>query len=275
MPAEESEMARTSRKVAMHTPSAEPISSEAIAALVGVLRRRSPRVHSLTNIVAQNFTANVLLATGSIPSMTIAPDEVAAFTARSDALNINIGTLDATLRKSIPRAIASARKNRKPWAFDPVLIDRSPPRLKFARSILASGPTILRANRTEFGALAGVDADEAAIAAFAEKHGCVVAITGEVDLVADATRVVRLANGHPLMGQVTAVGCAATALIAAFAAVEDDALLATVAGLAMISIAGELAGETAKGPGSFSVALLDALHALDAGSLAHRLRLTP
>ncbi len=273
-------MARTSRKVATRTPPAEPIlsepiSSEAIAALIGVLRRRSPRVHSLTNIVAQNFTANVLLAAGAIPSMTIAPDEVAAFAARSDALNINIGTLDATLRKSIPRAIASARKNRKPWAFDPVLIDRSPPRLKFARSILASGPTILRANRTEFRALAGVDADEAAIAAFAEKHGCVVAITGEVDLVADATRLVALANGHPLMGQVTAVGCAATALIAAFAAVADDALLATLAGLAMIGIAGELAGETANGPGSFAVALLDALHAVDAATLARRLRLTP
>ena len=35
------------------------------AALLERLRARSPRVHCITNAVAQNFTANVLLAVGA------------------------------------------------------------------------------------------------------------------------------------------------------------------------------------------------------------------
>ena len=39
------------------------------------LRARAPRVHCITNAVAQAFTANVLLAAGAVPSMTIAVNE--------------------------------------------------------------------------------------------------------------------------------------------------------------------------------------------------------
>jgi hydroxyethylthiazole kinase len=40
--------------------------------------------------VAQAVTANVLLAAGAVPSMTIAPEEIAQFVARADALLVRV-----------------------------------------------------------------------------------------------------------------------------------------------------------------------------------------
>ena len=79
-----------------------PVTSKDIPALAADvlerIRARAPRVHCITNVVAQNFSANMLLAAGAIPSMTIAPDEVGEFVARADALLVNLGTFDAERR---------------------------------------------------------------------------------------------------------------------------------------------------------------------------------
>ena len=258
---------------ASDTLTPEAITPEAVAALLDRLRTLAPRVHSMTNIVAQNFTANLLLAAGAVPSMTIAPDEVSDFTARSGALLVNIGTLDPLLREAAPVAVAAARRGAKPWLLDPVLIDRSDPRLAFARDLAELGPAVIRANALEFRTLAGRADDDREIRAYAAGRACVVAVTGEVDRVTDGKRLVRVSNGHPLMAKVTAVGCAGTALIGAFCAVEPDALLATVAGLVTLGVAGEIAAREARGPGSFAVALLDALHGLDGEAVVARARL--
>ena len=74
------------------------------------------------------------------------------------------------------------------------------------------------------------------------------------------------------MARITAMGCAATALVAAFAALHGDALEAAASALLVAGIAGELAGEKAQGPGSFQPAFLDALFALDAETIAARAR---
>jgi hydroxyethylthiazole kinase len=83
---------------------------------------------------------------------------------------------------------------------------------------------------------------------------------------------VKITNGDPLMGQVTAMGCAGSALLCAALAVERDPWLATVAALAMFGVAGEVAGRDADGPGSFAVAIIDALHALDSATLRAQVR---
>ena len=106
--------------------------------------------------------------------------------------------------------------------------------------------------------------DEAAEAAkaLAIELGTTLAITGPVDLVTDGQRVMRVANGHPLMAYVTGTGCAATSVIGAFAAVDDDTVTATATALAYYGLAGEKAGAMSNGPGSFMVNLLDALYNL-------------
>ena len=236
-------------------------------ALLERLRARSPRVHCITNAVAQNFTANVLLAAGAVPSMTLSPEEIAAFVAGSSALLVNLGTFDRERREATEIAVKTALQNNVPWVLDPVFIDRIPPRAAFARELIARAPKAVRLNRAEFSALAGGEPTQAALAAYASGEKTVISLSGETDLVSDGERLAMIANGHPLMAKVTAMGCAASALVAACLGVEQDAWRAAAGALVIIGVAGELAAAKAEGPGSFAVAILDALHNLEGPTL--------
>jgi len=241
--------------------------AQAAAALLDRLRARSPRVHCITNAVAQNFTANALLAVACVPSMTLSPEEIAPFVARSHALLVNLGTFDRERREATEVAVATASHYNVPWVLDPVFVDRAPPRAAFARDLVARAPKVVRLNHAEFSALAGAKPTREALVAYARDKKITIGLSGETDLVTDGERVATIANGHPLMAKVTAMGCAASALIAACLGVEQDAWRATAAALVMIGVAGELAATQAEGPGSFAVAIIDALHNLDGPTL--------
>jgi hydroxyethylthiazole kinase len=236
------------------------------------IREHAPRVHCITNTVAQQFTANVLLAAGAVPSMTLSPQEIGSFVAGADALLVNLGTFDAERRAAVETALGAAAQHGKPWLLDPVFIDRSAIRAEFARTLVGRRPSVVRLNAAEFAALSGNDQAGDAPSRFAKAHGTIVALTGRVDLVSDGARRMKIANGDPLMAQVTATGCAGSALICAALAVERDPWLATIAALAAFGVAGEVAGRDAAGPGSFAVAFIDALHALDSATLRAHLK---
>jgi hydroxyethylthiazole kinase len=238
------------------------------------LRARAPRVHCITNSVAQTFTANTLLAAGAIPSMTLAADEIGAFVARAEALLVNLGTFDAERREATAAALEVAAERRVPWVLDPVFIDRSEPRAIYAKSLVAQNPDAIRLNGAEFTALSGAEPDDAALARYALDTLAVVALTGTVDRITDGAQQIAIENGHPLMARVTAMGCAASALTAAFLGVESDAFVASAAALLCFGVAGGIAGERASGPGSFPAALLDALYALDRHTLEQKARVT-
>ena len=104
--------------------------------------------------------------------------------------------------------------------------------------------------------------------------GAVVAVSGPVDLVTDGDRVARVANGDPLLTRVTGGGCALGALLAAFAAVDEDRFATTVAGVTVYTVAAEVAAARSSGPGSFAVTFLDALASVDRGDVAARARLS-
>jgi hydroxyethylthiazole kinase len=261
----------------MHAPSLPQFTSELPGIAGDILTRiraRHPRVHCITNAVAQNFTANMLLAAGAIPSMTVAPDEVGVFVARADALLVNLGTFDRERREATEIAIAEAARAGRPWVLDPVFVDRSPARAAFARSLAMKRPAAVRLNAAEFSALAGTPPEGEALQRYARDHGSIVALTGATDEVTDGTRVVRVANGDPLMGRVTAMGCAGTAVVAAALAVEADALAAVAAALLLFAVAGEVAAMRARGPGSFAMEIVDALYGLDQDTLRERGRVT-
>jgi hydroxyethylthiazole kinase len=238
------------------------------------LRERRPRIHCITNAVAQAFTANLLLAAGAVPSMTISADEVADFVARADALLINLGTLDAARRQAIAAALEAAGDEKKPWVLDPVFVDRSAARADYARELLQRRPGAVRLNRAEFEVLADREFSADALKAFVLAQLTVVGLTGEIDLVTDGAQFVSLANGHPLMARVTAMGCAGSALNAAFMAVEDDGFLATAGALLVLGVAGEIAAARSDGPGSFASNLLDAVYNLDSETLIAKARVT-
>jgi hydroxyethylthiazole kinase len=256
----------------MHHPQAASRNSAALAApdILARLRARAPRIHCITNAVAQNFTANALLAAGCVPSMTLSPEEIGAFVGGAQGLLVNLGTFDAERREATKIAVDTAARAGTPWALDPVFVDRAPPRAAFARALIGKRPAVVRLNHAEFAVLAGGTPSRDQAMAYAQANGVVIALSGETDLVTDGKRVAAIGNGHPLMARVTAMGCAGSAILAACLAVEPEAFRAAAAALLIVGVAGELAGEQSKGPGSFAVAILDALHNLDGRALLAR-----
>ena len=235
---------------------------EHAASLLPKIRAKSPRVHCITNTVAQAFTANTLLAAGATPSVTISVEEIASFVAGADSLLVNLGTLDAERREAIGLALDAATARKLPWVLDPVFVDRSPPRLEFARTLVARKPAVIRLNAAELAALAGEAASADCAKKFARQSGAVVALTGEVDVVTDGERSINLNNGDELMSKVTAMGCAGSAFVAAALVADKDRWLATAAAMMVFGVAGEVAADAASGPGSLAVAILDSLHAM-------------
>ncbi len=233
------------------------------------IRRETPRVHGLTNSVAQTFTANALLALGAIPTMTGAPEEVADFVGASHALYVNLGTLDAARRAGIDVAVDAATERGVPWVLDPAHCEASPIRIGYARALLERQPSLLRVNASESVALFGDrTADD-----ISGDRGLAVAVTGERDVVSMNGGTYVLRNGHPLQARVTAVGCAGTAIVAAFLAVGLTPLDAALSGVTAMNVAAEEAARQADGPGSFAVALLDRLYHLDGDTIALRLEM--
>lgn len=237
------------------------------------LRAMRPLVHNITNFVVMNFTANVLLAAGASPVMAHADNEVADMVALSKALVLNIGTLDDAWVAAMLRAGNKANELGVPIILDPVGAGATPLRTAVSKRILNDvRVSLLRGNASEILALAGsaaqtkgvesTDSMTAALeqaGALAREWGVPVAITGERDYITDGARILRVANGHPLMTSVTGTGCGVTAVIGAFLAVESDPVAAAAAALAYYGLAGQLAAADAPGPGTFMVRFLDAL----------------
>lgn len=233
-------------------------------AVLETLRSTQPRIHALTNPVAQLLTANGLLALGAIPTLTTHPDEVADFAASSASVLLNLGMLDEARFVALPRAAEACARLGRPFVVDPAFADRSPRRRALAEALFATGPTLVKLNADEARAFAGVLPGQAALV-----------ITGAVDRLRLGGQSLALANGHPLMQQTTATGCLLGAILAACLAVEQDHLVAAAAGVSMLNVAAETAATAARGPGSFVVALLDALAALTPEQLARQIRFAP
>jgi hydroxyethylthiazole kinase len=259
----------------MHHPHAasRTDAAQATSDILVRLRARAPRVHCVTNAVAQSFTANVLLAVGCVPSMTLSVEEIGSFVSGAQALLVNLGTFDAERRQATAIALEAATTNKVPWALDPVFVERSEARAAFARELIARRPAVVRLNHAEFATLADAVPSRDATMSYARSNRTVVAVSGETDLITDGQRIASISNGHPLMSKVSAMGCAGSAVLAACLAVETDALRAAIAGLAIIGVAGELAAERSSGPGSFAAAIIDAVHDLEPATLIARTRI--
>ncbi len=244
-------------------------------------------MHNITNFVVMNTTANALLALGASPVMAHAAEEVEEMAALARALVINIGTLSPPWVESMRKAMRSAAANGRPIVFDPVGAGATRFRTETCRELLEEvPPSIVRGNASEILALAGatagtkgVDSTETSDAAFdaartlASHYGCVVTVSGATDLIVSSDHVVRVANGDPMMPRVTGLGCTATVLTGAFAAVNPSRLDAAAHAMAVMGIAGEIAAEQSPGPGTFQVRFLDALYLLQESDIRSRLKL--
>ena len=265
-----------------------PLTGQRIGPALAAFRELSPLVHCLTNIVVAQWTANVVLAAGGAPAMVDNPHEAGEFAQVPvpGGVLVNLGTPQDETVAAMRLAAAGANEAGRPWVLDPVAAGGLGWRTSVAHELLAMRPSILRGNASEIGALAGgaggrgvdsTDAPEQVLDAardIARRYGTVVAVSGPVDHLTDGERLVRIHNGHPLLTKVTGVGCALGALMAGFAGVTDDRLLAAAAATGLITVAGDDAAASSSGPGSFAVALLDRLHSLTPDELSVRVRLS-
>ena len=254
---------------------------EAVVATLETVRARAPLVHSITNLVVTNLTANALLAIGAQPAMVEGTDEVAEFARLASALVINTGTMSSERAAAMRLAAAAARDAGTPWVLDPVAAGAIGYRTAVALDLARRGrPSVIRGNASEIMALAGesgggrgVDsAHEPEVARdaagrLARETGAVVAVTGAVDLVTNGTQWLAVSNGVPMMTRVTGMGCTATALIGACLGAGVAPLPAAAHALVLLGVAAEIGTARAGGPASLQVQLLDALYGLEAGAV--------
>ena len=227
------------------------------------VRAKTPLVHNITNYVTVNDVANVLLAAGGSPIMSDDADDVEDITSICGGLNINIGTLN---KNTIPSMFLAGRKANELGhivLLDPVGAGASRLRTDTANRLMHEVRfDAVRGNISEIktlctgsGTTKGVDADAvdavteanlddgvALVKAFARQAGCIIAVTGAIDLVSDGERCWCIRNGRPEMSRITGTGCQLSALTTAFlVANPEHKLEAAAAAVCTMGLAGEIA----------------------------------
>lgn len=263
-----------------------------LSAALENVRSAAPLVHCITNYVTVNDCANALLACGASPVMSDEPADVADIAGIASGLVLNIGTLNQRSIEAMFVAGNRAAQLTRPIVLDPVGAGASTLRTETASRLLDELPiSVVRGNMSEIKALAGasasthgVDVDPADVVTednliesadfacqLAQKTSAVIAITGAIDIVANADRAYAVRNGSALMGKITGAGCMLSCLVGAYVAANPnerlEAVLAAVAceGLAGQQAAARLGGHD--GNASFRNHLIDAIFTMTADQL--------
>lgn len=242
--------------------------------LIHKIQQQQPLVHCITNIVVANFQANGLLALGASPVMADAVEEALEIATVSKCTVLNVGTLKSDSVKSMLVAGKTARKVGNPVVLDPVGAGATTFRKETVLTLLDEiDITLIRCNAGEIAAIAGSewqakgvdagtgDADVAQLAQqVAREHACLVAVSGEFDLVTDGERMLVIEGGHAMMSRVTGMGCLLSSVAGAYLAVaEGDPIDAVAEALTYYKRAGERAAQQSQGLGDFAMNFINAL----------------
>ena len=274
------------------TPPGAPLTTDLailLSQIPGITRqhvRTNPLNHNMTNLVVQNFTANVCLATGSSPIMSDKGLEAPDLASHSGALVINMGTVtpDTLSDYLLAMRAYNSLPTPGPIVFDPVGGGATSFRRSAVKQLLAGGFfDCIKCNESEIKAVVvasspassseqqrGVDAGLSTstrtqkvnlVKSLAQRERTIVLMTGSTDYLSDGTRTLAISNGHPLLGKITGSGCALGSTIAGYLAVhKEDKLLAVLAAIMHYEIAAEHAAKYTEGPGTFVPAFLDQLY---------------
>ena len=258
------------------------------------VKSEKPLIHHITNYVTVNDCANITLAAGAAPVMADEPEEVKDIISLSSALVINMGTLNRRTIEAMLTAGRAAKEKNIPVIFDPVGAGASALRNETALKILNEvKPSVIKGNLSEILFLSGissgakgVDVSESdrnissdiireKIMKLAADAGCIVAVTGENDIITDGENIIYVKNGHKIMSAVTGTGCMTASLTAVYCSISKDLFLGTAAGIIYMGIAGEKAFSAAgdHGSGSFRTALIDEIYKTDGNNIMEKAEL--
>ncbi len=247
-----------------------------IPKILETLRKTRPIIHHITNYVTVNDCANVTLAIGAAPVMAHAKEEVEEMVSISNALVLNIGTLDPAQIESMLIAGKKANQQNIPIILDPCGAGATTFRTETAKKLIEQlNITIIRGNAGEIATLAELEAEvhgvesgkiqntpEQIARTLAEKTGSTIIITGKEDIIADKTTTYKLRNGSPMTGKITGGGCMTASITASFASIEKDPVIAGIAALTCFGIAQQFAEKISRGPMEYHINLIDELYNL-------------
>lgn len=258
------------------------------------VKKEKPLIHCITNHITINDCANMILAVGGKPIMAEHQSEVAKITKSAKSLLINLGNISDERIIGMKIGGQSALENGVPLILDPVGVGCSDFRLALGKELIKTfSPQVVKGNMSEIKRLMGYDdseikgvdvSEEDEIREgnlresiqigkdFARDNRCIVAITGEYDIVSNGNRTVIIKNGDSMMAEVTGTGCMSGAIISTWFN-SNDPLNSVVSSLGAFGISGEIAKENAKGIGSYKTALFDAIYLLDEEQIKKRLRI--
>ncbi len=280
-------------------PKAHPIETkdvvgilQSVPAVIRAVGNTKPLSHNMTNLVVQNFAANVALAVGASPIMANYGEEARDLCKLGGSLVINMGTVTPEGLQNYLQALEAYNSAGGPVIFDPVGAGATEIRRDAVKTLMAGGYfDLIKGNegeiKTVFGEVGaqqrGVDSGASTLDALgkatlvrdlAARERNVVVMTGVIDYVSDGSRTFAISNGHELLGSITGSGCVlGTTLSAMLAANREDKLIAAIAGLLHYEIAAEVAAERedVKGPGTFVPALIDELYRIHSATLENDL----
>ncbi|ROV87370.1 hypothetical protein VSDG_09873 [Cytospora chrysosperma] len=216
-----------------------------VPAAIKAVHEQKPLSHNMTNLVVQNFAANVALAVGASPIMANYGEEAADLAKLGGALVINMGTVTPEGLQNYEKALRAYNAAGRPVIFDPVGAGATAVRRAAVKSILSAGYIdVIKGNESE------IKTERARmVRALAAREEAVVVMTGKTDLVSDGARTVAIDNGHEYLGAITGTGCTLGTTISAMIAAEQAAGKSSV-----------------EGPGTFVPAFLDSLYRIRTGT---------
>lgn len=279
-----SKLVSTSPPFATTTSKSRLSRDDIVAKAPSIIKRMAenkPLCHNMTNLVVQNFAANVALAVGSSPIMSNNGLEAGDLAALGGSLVINMGTTTPEIRSNHLKALAAYNNVGGPVLLDPVGAGATAQRREGVKALMAGGYfDLIKGNEGEIRTVSGaqgvkqhgVDSGASQLAledrvklvkGTAARERNIILMTGATDVISDGERTFAISNGHGYLGEITGSGCTLGTTIASVMAVErEDKLLAAVTGILMYEIAAERAAarEDVKGPGTFVPAFIDELY---------------
>jgi thiamine-phosphate diphosphorylase/hydroxyethylthiazole kinase len=251
-----------------------------IPSVIRTVGEKTPLSHNMTNLVVQNFAANVALAVGGSPIMANYGEEAADLSKLGGALVINMGTVTPDGLMNYQKALKAYNLAGGPVVFDPVGGGATAVRRSAVRTLMAAGyfdvikgnegeiktvfGTVVQQRGVDSGASTSTELEKAMLVRdLAAREKNVIVMTGATDYISDGERTFAVRNGHELLGRITGSGCVlGTTISITLAVCRQDKLLAVLSGLLQYEIAAEIAArrEDVKGPGTFVPALIDEIY---------------